>query len=125
MPSAPLPPEKQAEVDDLAQAIREAVDVEISELAANLATTDDAHIFGSNEFTIRARAKIAQDRRQYGAGVTPIRPGPGRPGWLPTPASGKEVTSPPPPPLRTARERFPSCSSSLSNALCRTRLSHI
>src|SRR5208337_2313059 len=51
--------------------------------------------------------------------------GPGRPGWLPTPASGKEVTSPPPPPLRTARESFPSCSSSLSNALCRTRLSHI
>src|SRR5271166_7161200 len=52
-------------------------------------------------------------------------PRPGRPGWLPTPASGKEVTSPPPPPLRTARESFPSCSSSLSNALCRTRLSHI
>ena len=51
--------------------------------------------------------------------------GPGRPGWLPTQVSGKEVTSPPPPPLRTARESFPSCSSSLSNALCRTRLSHI
>src|SRR5271157_1784014 len=51
--------------------------------------------------------------------------GPGRPGWLPTQVSGKEVTSPPPPPLRTARERFPSCSSSLSNALRRTRLSHI
>src|SRR5208337_1477084 len=50
---------------------------------------------------------------------------PGRPGWLPTQVSGKEVTSPPPPPLRTARESFPSCSSSLSNALCRTRLSHI
>ena len=29
---------------------------------------------------------------------------------------------PPPPPLRTARESFPSCSSSLSNALRRTRL---
>ena len=51
--------------------------------------------------------------------------GPGRPGWLPTQVSGKEVTSPPPPPLRTARESFPSCSSSLSNALRRTRLSHI
>ena len=48
--------EKQAEVDDLARAIREAVDAEISELAANLATTDDAHIFGNNEFTIRALA---------------------------------------------------------------------
>ena len=60
MPSAPLPPEKQAEVDDLARAIREAIDAEISELAANLATTDDAHIFGDNEFKIRAIAlKIA------------------------------------------------------------------
>jgi hypothetical protein len=60
MPSQPLPPEKQAEIDDLARAIREAVDAEITELAANLATTDDAHLFGDNEFTIRALAhKIA------------------------------------------------------------------
>jgi hypothetical protein len=60
MSSAPLPPEKQAEINDLAQAIREAVDAEISELAANLASTDDAHLFGQNEFKIRALAhKIA------------------------------------------------------------------
>ena len=60
MPSQPLPPEKQAEVDDLARAIREAVDAEISELAAELATTDDAHLFGDHEFKIRALAhKIA------------------------------------------------------------------
>ena len=60
MPSPPLPPEKQAEVDDLAQAIREAVDVEIHELAAHLATTDEAHLFGDHEFRIRALAhKIA------------------------------------------------------------------
>ena len=60
MPSTPVPPEKQAEVEDLAQAIREAIDAEIDELAANLATTDDAHLFGQNEFTIRALAhKIA------------------------------------------------------------------
>lgn len=60
MPSPPLSPEKQAEVDDLAQAIREAVDAEIRELAANLVTTDDAHLFGDNEFRIRALAhKIA------------------------------------------------------------------
>ena len=53
-------PEKQAEIEDLAQAIREAVDAEIDELAANLATTDDAHLFGDNEFKIRAIAhKIA------------------------------------------------------------------
>jgi len=60
MPSTPVPPEKQAEVEDLAQAIREAIDSEIDELAANLATTDDAHLFGDNEFKIRALAlKIA------------------------------------------------------------------
>jgi hypothetical protein len=60
MPSAPLPPEKDAEIKDLAQAIREAVDAEINELAANLATTDDAHLFGRNEFQVRALAhKIA------------------------------------------------------------------
>lgn len=60
MPSAPVPREKDAEIKDLAQAIRGAVDAEINELAANLASTDDAHLFGQNEFTIRAIAhKIA------------------------------------------------------------------
>jgi hypothetical protein len=60
MPTAPVPPEKQAEIDDLEQAIREAIDAEIGELAANLAGTDDAHLFGANEFKIRALAhKIA------------------------------------------------------------------
>ena len=60
MPSAPLSPEKQAEVDDLARAIREAVNAELDQLAANLATADDAHVFGDNEFRIRALAhKIA------------------------------------------------------------------
>ena len=60
MSSASLPPEKEAEIKGLAQAIREAVDAEISELAANLASTDDAHLFGQNEFKIRALAhKIA------------------------------------------------------------------
>ncbi len=56
MPTAPLPPQKQAEIEGLEQAIREAVDAEIGELAANLATTDDAHLFGENEFKIRALA---------------------------------------------------------------------
>jgi hypothetical protein len=46
MPSTPLPPEKDAEIQDLARAIREAVDAELHELAANLASTDDAHLFG-------------------------------------------------------------------------------
>ena len=31
--------------------------------------------------------------------------GPGRPGWLPTQVSGKEVTSPPPPPLSNETTR--------------------
>jgi hypothetical protein len=56
MSSAPLTPAKQAEIDDLARAIREAVDAEIGELAANLATTDDTHLFGQNEFKLRALA---------------------------------------------------------------------
>ena len=60
MSSASLPPEKEAEIKALAQAIREAVDAEISELAANLASTDDADLIGQNEFKIRALAhKIA------------------------------------------------------------------
>jgi len=60
MPSAPLSPAKQAEIEDLARAIREAVDAEIDELATDLATTDDADLFGQNEFKIRAIAhKIA------------------------------------------------------------------
>jgi hypothetical protein len=56
MSSAPLTPAKQAEIDDLARAIREAVDAEIHEMAAHLATTDDAHTFGDDEFKIRALA---------------------------------------------------------------------
>lgn len=56
MSRASLPPEKRAEIEDLEQAIREAIDAEISELAEGLATTDDAHLFGANEFKIRALA---------------------------------------------------------------------
>ncbi len=56
MPFAPLSPEQQAEIEDLSRAIHEAVEAEIDELAAHLATTDDAHLFGPNEFTIRALA---------------------------------------------------------------------
>jgi hypothetical protein len=56
MPSAPLPPEKRAEIEDLERAIHAAIDAEISELAEDLATTDDAHLFGAHEFKIRALA---------------------------------------------------------------------
>ena len=69
MPSTPLPPEKQAEIQDLENAIREAIDAEVNELAENLATTDDAHLFGDNEFKIRAiahriTAKAIERRQQ-------------------------------------------------------------
>lgn len=53
MPAAALSPEKAAEVRALAQAIREATDTAIEELARNLATTDDEHLFGANEFKLR------------------------------------------------------------------------
>jgi hypothetical protein len=60
MPATPLSPEKAAEVRALAQAIREAAAAEIEELARNLATTDDQHLFGANEFKLRDLAhKIA------------------------------------------------------------------
>jgi hypothetical protein len=60
MPRPPSPPEKRAEIEDLERAIREAVDAEIGALAEHLAATDGAHLFGANEFTIRALAhKIA------------------------------------------------------------------
>jgi hypothetical protein len=51
-----LPPEKQTDIEQLTREIHEAVDAEIGELAADLATTDDAHLFGKNEFRIRALA---------------------------------------------------------------------
>ncbi len=60
MLTTPVSPGKQAEIDDLEEAIRQAVEAEIGELAANLLDTDDAHLFGDNEFKIRAIAlKIA------------------------------------------------------------------
>jgi hypothetical protein len=60
MPSAPLPADQRAEVQGLVQAIREATEAEIEELARTLVSTDDAHLFGANEFRIRDLAhKIA------------------------------------------------------------------
>jgi hypothetical protein len=56
MPSTPLSPDKLAEAQALAQAIREATDAEIDELARTLVATDDQHLFGQNEFAVRALA---------------------------------------------------------------------
>ncbi len=53
MLSAPLSPEKAADVQALAEAIRQAIDAQIEELASTLAHTDDQHLFGLNEFKLR------------------------------------------------------------------------
>ena len=60
MATRPLSPEKQADIEQLTHEIHQAVAAEIGELASNLLGTDDAHLFGDNEFKIRALAhKIA------------------------------------------------------------------
>jgi hypothetical protein len=59
MPPTPVPPEKRADVERLAREIQDAVAAEIDELAANLLTTDDAHLFGDNEFQIKKTATKA------------------------------------------------------------------
>jgi hypothetical protein len=56
MSSTTLSPEKRADVQALAQAIRAVTEAEIDELARLLLTTNDEHLFGANEFTIRALA---------------------------------------------------------------------
>lgn len=53
MPSTPLPPEKLADAQALAQALREATAAEIDELARTLVATDDTHPFGATEFQLR------------------------------------------------------------------------
>jgi hypothetical protein len=60
MPSPVPSPDQTADVHALAQAIRQATEAEIEELARTLVATDDQHLFGPNEFTVRALAhKIA------------------------------------------------------------------
>ena len=73
----PVSPEKQAEIDDLERAIHEAVEAEIGELATNLATTEDAHLFGTNEFRIRALVLriAAKAFEQHMARKKPVHPG--------------------------------------------------
>jgi hypothetical protein len=60
MPSTLLSPEKLAQAQDLARAIRAATDAEVEELARTLVATDDSHPFGATEFVVRDLAhKIA------------------------------------------------------------------
>ena len=71
----PLTTKQRPDVQALAQAIRETTEAEIDELARLLLDTDDAHLFGDNEFKIRALAhKIAEgDRAAPGAKKTTTR----------------------------------------------------
>lgn len=55
-PCVPLPPASQAEIDDATRAILQAVDAEIGEHVAKLASADDAHLLGANEFGMPALA---------------------------------------------------------------------
>jgi len=56
MPSTPRSAETSAQAQALAQAICEATQAEIDRLAQTLLDTDDRHLFGQNEFKIRAIA---------------------------------------------------------------------
>ena len=53
MPPSPLPSEKATDAQALAQAIRQAIDGEVEELARTLVSSDDQHLFGQNEFKLR------------------------------------------------------------------------
>jgi hypothetical protein len=78
MPSSPLPPDKRADVEALAQAIREATDAEIEQLARTLIATDDTHPFGATEFQIRdlAHRIAAKALEQHLARKKTATPGP-------------------------------------------------
>lgn len=60
MPSTPLPAPTREDVRALVDAIREATDAEIEQLARTLLATADTHPFGQTEFVVRDLAhKIA------------------------------------------------------------------
>ena len=68
MRSVPRAPEKRTEIEELERALGQAIAAEISELAEDLATTDDAHLFGADEFKIRSIAhRIAAKAVERGA----------------------------------------------------------
>jgi len=60
MAAAPRSPEKSADVQALARAIRQAIEAETEDLAATLLATSATHPFGATEFKVRELAhKIA------------------------------------------------------------------
>lgn len=78
MPSIPLSADKAAEVKALAQAIRQATEAEINELARLLVDTDDTHPFGPTEFQLRdlAHQIAAKALTQHLARKKTATPGP-------------------------------------------------
>ena len=54
MSHPPLSPEREAQAQQLHQALRDALDEELLALARTLAATDEATLFGQTEFDVRA-----------------------------------------------------------------------
>ena len=78
MRSPPLSPDQRADADALAQAIRQATEAEIDELARTLVATDAAHPFGQVEFAVRdlAHRIAAKALAQHLARKKTATPGP-------------------------------------------------
>ena len=74
----PLSAAKLADAKALAQAIREATEAEIDELARTLVATDDSHPFGQTEFILRdlAHQIAAKALTQHLARKKTATPGP-------------------------------------------------
>ena len=49
----PLSPEREAQAQELAQAIRQAIEDEVLAVARTLAATDEPTLFGDTEFQVR------------------------------------------------------------------------
>jgi plasmid replication initiation protein len=97
MPSRPLTPEHEARAQELAQAIREAAEDEILQIARTLAATDDRHLFGNTEFRIRDLVhKIGA--KAYAAHLAEKKTA------TPAPASPARTATTPPPTTATGPE---------------------
>jgi hypothetical protein len=53
MSRTPLSPEREAQAQQLLQALRQAADEELLAIARTLAATDEATLFGQTEFDVR------------------------------------------------------------------------
>jgi hypothetical protein len=90
MPSRPLTPEQEARAQELAQAIRQAAEDEILQIARTRAATDDPHRFGDTEFRIRDLA-LKIGAKAYAARLAEPKTAPTAPA-----SPARAVTAPPP-----------------------------